>query len=165
MLLWKFYSLSFVTEEEYIRIIASLKHDIEDNFKCKTVDKFDTNAKHYEYIVKAHKIKNFCDGETSDTRISPNHVFHELEFRTCPCSFHTPQVASLIELEGQYNKFGIGSIYKNGNMLDAPAKLISAFRCIRAFLNDYEKKQYEKAQKEAEMKMAANKVQQKSRGR
>lgn len=40
-------------------------------------------------------------------------------------------------------------------MLEAPAKLIAAFRSIRAFLKDYEHKAYEKAQREAEMKKKA----------
>lgn len=127
-------------------------------FQCKHSDKFDINAKHYEYIVQAHKIKNFCDLNISDSRISPSHVFQELEFRTCPCGLANSQATAIIELEAQYHKFGISSIYSNKSLLEAPAKLIAAFRCIRAFLTDYEKKMFEKAQKEAEIKMKAAQI-------
>lgn len=147
------YRLSHLTTEEYLNIVSTMKHDFEDEFKCNDSKKYE-KFKDPLRRKKIHHEISFCKGRIAPNRPSYRHIYKDISYLTCPCTFHNSEVYTLLELESNYNKFGnIPSyIYKENNLLNAPAKLIQAFRTIREFITLKEIEAQKKAEKEAKQK-------------
>lgn len=91
---------------------------------------------------RAHKQRNFCDGISEKTIVSGgfNHLYQDMDFRTCVCNFYDKDIHVLMEMEEKYHKFNsLPDLYDSNklsvHMIDAPAKLIKCFQIIRNYLD------------------------------
>lgn len=129
------FSLSFLTTEERLIIIGNLKHDYESEFKCKHSGRFDQFKDSANKQREIHNITSFCDGRIANSKPSYAHQYEDMQFRTCPCTFYDPEMLTLYELENGFNNHGPSYIYSNRTVTTMPAKIKSAFRIIRNYLN------------------------------
>jgi len=133
-------NLCYLSNKEYVKIIASLKYHYEKEFKCNYPDKFN-KYKDPNRVKLFHQSKSMC-GKVANSIPSTKHRCKNLLFLTCPCSFEDPGIFRLIELENLYNKFGIlpKLDYKctSEGLLNTPSKLLQAFKLIRSFLTEKE---------------------------
>lgn len=147
-------TLSNLTNLEYLQIVGTLKHDFEDEFKCNIDSKyrlFNDPARR----KKIHQQTSFCQGRLNASRPSYAHMHKDIEFLTCPCTFLNSQVYTLLELETLFHKFGqlprfYSYIYKGERCgyLDAPSKLLQAFRVIRGYITEREIENLKKQERE-----------------
>jgi hypothetical protein len=135
-----------------------LKYLLEERFRCFEESKYENvSDKQLEQRFKQMQIVNRCD-RIMQGPPTPNHVYHNVIFKTCVCNFYNSNINTLIELEDLFQKHGPNdTIYmENGstpyiNKRLISNKLMQSFKIIRNFIN--EKQEEARKQEERQRKL------------
>ncbi len=149
-------NLCYLTQKEYITIVATMKYAYEKEFQCDFSDKY----KDHKDQTKAklfHEKKSMCNGRISDTAPSYKHRYKHILFNTCPCNFKDNNVFRLVRLEKLFFEHGIlpQNTYMDtigNNIMHQSSKLLQAFDLIRSFLTEREIEEQKKQAEEMKRK-------------